>query len=129
VIRYLSAEEVIEIHRQGIETHGGSHGILSLDVVQAATQQPRMAFGGQEFYPTIPLKTAAIGYSLIKNHAFVDGNKRVGFTSMKVFLFLNGLHLRCSADVGERMVLDVIQGRLSREQLGSWIEAESEPNP
>lgn len=127
MIRYLSVDELLLIHRRGIDTHGGGHGVLSLDVVKSAAEQPQMSFGGQELYPTIPLKAAALGFSLIKNLAFVDGNKRVGFTAMTTFLLVNGLHLRCTADEGERMVLEVISGRMSRDQLAAWLEAHSSP--
>jgi death-on-curing protein len=129
VIRYLSVDELLLIHGQGIDRHGGGHGVLSLDAVKSAAQQPQMSFGGQELYPTIPLKAAALGFSLIKNHAFVDGNKRVGFSAMVAFLLVNDLHLRCSADEGERMVLEVISGQMSRDQLATWIEAHSSAIP
>ena len=74
-------------------------------------------------YPSITEKAAALAFSLINNHAFVDGNKRVGFAAMAVFLELNSHKLVCSADDGEATVLAVASGHMDRKQLTNWIES------
>jgi death-on-curing protein len=89
MIRYLVLIEVIELHRQIIEQSGGSLGIRDLGAVESALAQPRMTFGGEELYPTLVDKAAAIGFSLIMNHPFIDGNKRIGHAAMEVFLVMN----------------------------------------
>lgn len=74
-------------------------------------------------YPTLVLKAAALGYSLIMNHPFVDGNKRVGHAAMEVMLVLNGWHLSASVDEQERVVLAVAGGAMSRDEFADWLKA------
>ena len=93
MIRYLTVSEVIELYRQVMEVSGGTVGILSLESLESAVAQPRATFNGNDPYPTIIEKDASLGFSLIMNHAFVDGNKRIGHFAMETFLFLNGHEL------------------------------------
>ncbi len=86
-MRYLTISEVIELYRQVMETSGGTVGILSIEALESALAQPRATFGGKELYPTIIEKAAALGFSLVMNHAFVDGNKRIGIMQWKPFSF------------------------------------------
>lgn len=76
MIRYLTLEEVLELHRLVLELSGGLAGVRDLGGLDSAVAQPQMAFGGRELYPTMPEKAAALGFSLVCNHPFVDGNKR-----------------------------------------------------
>jgi death-on-curing protein len=78
---------------------------------------------GAEAYPTLPAKAAALAFSLIKNHPFVDGNKRVGHAAMATFLFLNGWELEAPIVEAERVILDVASGFLGREALTEWISS------
>lgn len=89
-MRYLTLTEVLEIYHRIIEQSGGSAGISNIGGLESAIAQPRMTFGGEELYPTIVEKASALGFSLIKNHPFIDGNKRIGHAAMEVFLVLNG---------------------------------------
>lgn len=73
-MQYLTVSEVIELYRQVMETSGGTVGILNVEALESAVAQPRATFDGKELYPTIIEKAAALGFSLIMNHAFVDGN-------------------------------------------------------
>jgi death-on-curing protein len=84
-MRYLILSEVFELQRRLIERFGGSVGIHDLGALESALAQPRMTFGGEELYPTIVEKAAALGFSLIQNHPFVDGNKRTGHAAMEIF--------------------------------------------
>lgn len=127
MIRYLTVDNVLFIHKKGIDEYGGSHGILDEGRLDASVAQPQMTFGGNELYPTLPQKAAALGFSLIMNHPFEDGNKRVGYASMKAFLLLNDRDLRCSTEHGEAAVLAVARGDMSREQLAEWVDAHSDP--
>jgi len=81
---FLTLRELIELHRRLIEQSGGSPGIRDLGLLQSAMAQPQMTFGGEDLYPTVVEKASAIGFSLIKNHPFVDGNKRAGHAAMEV---------------------------------------------
>jgi death on curing protein len=120
-MRYLSLAEVLELHRAAIEQTGGAQGLRDLGALEAAVAQPRMTFGGQELYTSLAEKTAALGFSLIKNHPFVDGNKRVGHAAMETFLVLNGYELSASVDEAERLILGVAAGTVAREALVAWL--------
>jgi death-on-curing protein len=88
MIRYLTLAEILDLHYRVIETSGGSHGVLNLGGLDSALAQPQMSFGGQELCPSLAEKGAALGYSLIQNHPFIDGNKRVGHAALETFLVL-----------------------------------------
>lgn len=81
----------------------------------------QMTFGGQELYTTIEAKAAAICFSLVMNHAFVDGNKRIGHAAMETFLVLNGLELVAKVEESEKTILRLAAGELTREELLQWI--------
>ena len=80
-----------------------------------------MTFNEIDLYPTIPDKTAALGFSLIQNHPFVDGNKRIGHASMEVFLVLNGFEISAPAREQELIILNVASGALDRVGLSKWL--------
>jgi len=122
-MRYLTLSEVLELHRHLIQTFGGADGIRDIGGLESAIAQPRMTFGGEELYPTIIEKSVAIGYSIIKNHPFVDGNKRVGHAAMEVFLVLNGHEITAQVDEQEKVILRVASGEISREELEDWLRA------
>jgi len=82
-----------------------------------------MTFGGEELYPTVVDKAGVLGYSVIANHPFVDGNKRTGHAAIEVFLVLNGYELRALVNEQERIVLQVASGELKREGFTDWLRA------
>ena len=120
-MRYLTVSEVIELYRQVMETSGGTVGILSIEFLESAVAQPRVTFDGNELYPTIIEKAAALGFSLVMNHAFVDGNKRIGHYAMETFLVINGYELYTSVDEQESIILQLASGNLSREAFTDRI--------
>ena len=120
-MRYLTVAEVIELYRQVMETSGGTVGILSMEALESAVAQPRVTFGGKDLYPAIIEKAAALGFSLIMNHAFVDGNKRIGHYAMETFLVINGYELNASLDEQEATILRLASGNLSRDAFTNWI--------
>lgn len=120
---YLTLNEVLELHSRLIQTSGGMNGIRDVGGIESAIAQPRMTFGGEELYPTIVEKTVALGYSIVKNHPFVDGNKRTGHAAMEVFLVLNGYEISAKLGEQEKIILQVTSGEMSREDLESWIQA------
>jgi len=121
-MQYLTVSEVIELYRQVMETSGGTVGILSIECLESAVAQPRATFGGNELYPTIIEKAVALGFSLIMNHAFVDGNKRIGHYAMETFLVINGYELDASADEQESIILQLASGNLSRDTFTNWAK-------
>lgn len=109
-MRYLTVGEVMEIYSRVMKQSGGSVGILDLGSLESAVAQPRMTFNGEELYPTIVEKASALGFSLIQNHPFVDGNKRAGHAAMESFLMFNGYEISASVDEQVKIVLGVASG-------------------
>ena len=89
-MRYLTLAEVLDLHHRVIEMSGGGDGVRDLAGVESAVAQPQMTFAGDELYPTIESKATALCFSLVMNHPFVDGNKRIGHAAMETFLVMNG---------------------------------------
>jgi death on curing protein len=121
-MRYLTFEEIMSLHAKLIAQSGGSAGLRDRGALESAVAQPEMSFGGEDLYPTIAEKAAALGHSLIQNHCFVDGNKRVGHASMEVFLVLNGYEIEASIDEQEQIVLSVASGLMDRAALSEWLK-------
>jgi death-on-curing protein len=96
-------------------------GIRDLGGIESALAQPAMTFAGAELYPTVAAKATAICFSLVMNHPFVDGNKRVGHAAMEIFLLLNGFELHAPVDEAEQLILRLAAGELPREELLAWI--------
>ena len=120
-MRYLSLQEVISLHSLLIAQSGGSSGLRDQGALESAVAQPEASFGGKELYPNLASKAAALGHSLIQNHPFVDGNKRVGHAAMEVFLLLNGHESEASVDEQETITIGVASGNVSRAVLSEWI--------
>jgi death-on-curing protein len=127
VTRYLSLAEVLKLHDAIISETGGSHGLRDLGLLESAVGQPQQTFGGDDLYPSLVAKASALGFSLIKNHPFVDGNKRIGHAAMEAMLMLNGFELSASVDESEAEVLAVAAGDRTREQLEAWLESRLVP--
>lgn len=109
-MRYLTLIEVLELHRRIIEQSGGASGIRDISLLESAIAQPRMTFGGEELYLSLFEKSAALGFSILMNHPFVDGNKRTGHAAAETFLILNGMEINASVDEQERIVLAIASG-------------------
>lgn len=122
-MRYITIGEMLELYARIMEQSGGVVGIHNLSALESALIQPRMTFGGEELYPTIVEKASALGYSMIKNHPFIDGNKRAGHAAMEVFLVLNGFEISASIDEQEKVILQVASGELGRDELTDWLRA------
>jgi death-on-curing protein len=128
-MRYLTLAEVLDLHRRVMEQSGGADGVRDLGGVESAIAQPQMTFGGEELYPSIESKATALCFSLVMNHPFVDGNKRIGHAAMETFLVLNGFELAAHVDDAERIILALAAGDLSREELLTWITAHTQRLP
>jgi death-on-curing protein len=126
-MRYLALAEVVDLHRRLLEATGGAAGIRDLGALESALAQPKMTLAGSELYPTLAEKAAALCFSLVGNHPFVDGNKRVGHAAMETFLVLNGAEIDASLDEQERVMLDLAAGRADRSQLADWLRQHLKP--
>jgi death-on-curing protein len=120
-MRYLTVGEALEIYDRVMRQSGGSMGILDLGSLESAVAQPRMTFNGKELYPTIVEKASALGYSLIQNYPFVDGNKRTGHAAMETFLVLNGYEISADENEQEEIILGVASGKLTRSTFTEWL--------
>jgi len=126
-MRYLTLPEVLELHRRVIELTGGADGVRDLAGVESAVVQPQMTFDGDELYPSLIDKAAALCFSLVMNHPFVDGNKRIGHAVMETFLILNGHELNADVDDAESLFLKLAGGDVERNELVGWITANASP--
>jgi len=126
-MRYLTLSEVLELHRRVIEQSGGAAGIRDLAGVEFAVVQPQRAFGSDELYPTLIDIAAALCCSLVMNHPFVDGNKRIGHAAIETFLVLKGQMLNADIDGAESLFLNLAAGSVEREQLVAWITSNIVP--
>jgi death on curing protein len=120
-MRYLTVGEILEIYSRVIEQSGGGVGILDLGALESAVAQPRMTFNSEELYPTIVEKASALGFSLIQNHPFIDGNKRAGHAAMETFLLLNGYEISANVDEQTEIVLGVASGKINRDTFTEWL--------
>ncbi len=122
MIRFLSLVEILDLHHQIIQQSGGAMGIRDLGALESAVAQPRMTFGGEDLYPTIVDKASALGFSIVMNHPFIDGNKRTGHAAMEIFLVLNELEINASTDEQERVILALASGELDRDAFTKWLQ-------
>jgi death-on-curing protein len=120
-MRLITLKEALELHRRIIEQTGGLAGVRDFGMIESALAQPLMTFDGEDLYPTIVDKAAALGFSLIKNHPFIDGNKRIGHAALEIFLVLNGYEIDAHIDEQEQVILQVASGEMKRETFTEWL--------
>ena len=117
----LTVEEIISIHEKLVEATGGSNGLRDKGLLESAVYSAEASFGDVEMYPTIEEKAARLAYSLISNHAFVDGNKRIGVFVMLMTLKLNHIKLVYTQDELSGLGLDTASGKAEYEDILAWI--------
>jgi death-on-curing protein len=127
MIRYLTIEEVTDLHAKVLQQSGGMPGVRDPNALDSAVAQPMMAFGGQDLYPALHDKAAALAFCLVMNHPFVDGNKRVGHAAMETFLVLNSHELSAPTDEQEKVMLELAAGQLSRPDFAEWARVHVVP--
>lgn len=124
-MNYLTIEEVYAIHQTMIAVGGGRGDIHNLTLLHSAVERPKAIFGRQELYPSIWLKAAALLHSLVKNHAFDDGNKRTAYYGTKRFLFSNGYILKASKQTVVHCIVNVDVKNLSLAEISRWFISHS----
>lgn len=117
----LDKEQILRIHASLIETTGGSDGIRDEGMLDLALNNPFQSFGGKELYPSIQSKAARLCFGLVKNHAMIDGNKRLGAHVMLVFLALNGYELSYSQKELSGVILALASGDIGEKEILQWI--------
>ena len=118
----MSVEKVKLLHQLMAEETGGSVGVRDEGLLDSAIQSIYQTFGGKELYPTKEEKGARLGYSLISNHSFLDGNKRIGMHVMLTFLEVNGIRLECTNEDIVKAGLGVASGEMDYEDLLTWVK-------
>ena len=126
-VKYLTAEEVENLHEQIILRYGGVFGMISRDLLESACARPKAAVGEQELYPTLVEKAAALMHSLIVNHPFVDGNKRTAFLATQEFLRLNGHQIVADDEEILELTLSIAKGQLSFPEVVQWMGKHVQP--
>lgn len=117
----LTREQILMLHAQLIEATGGCNGIRDEGLLDSAIESPFNSFGGEELYPSIHAKAARLCYGIVKNHAMIDGNKRIGAHAMLVFLAVNGYELRYTQKELSDLILDVADGKKGYDDILQWI--------
>jgi len=117
----FSKEKVLLLHKLIAEETGGSIGLRDEGLLESALEAAFSTFGGVELYPTKEEKGARLGYNLISNHAFVDGNKRIGMYVMLTFLEVNGIHMDCTNEDVATVGLAVAAGEMGYDSLLKWV--------
>lgn len=120
-MKTLSKNQVTALHSALIREFGGIDGIRDEGLLESALAAPFQTFGGEPVYPSLQAKAAQLGFGLIRNHPFVDGNKRIGAHTMLVFLVVNGIELRYEQQELIDIVLSVAAGQIDRQGLLQWI--------
>ena len=118
---FFEYEQVVKIHRSLIEKTGGMDGIRDAQLLDSALKTPFQTFGGNNLYPDILDKASQLCYSLIENHPFIDGNKRIGVHLMLLFLKLNNIEVNYSQQELIDFGLDIASGKMSKNDIKEWI--------
>jgi death-on-curing protein len=128
MIHYLTPEQVLFLHSRLISTIGGGHGVRDIGMLLSALGRTQATFDGKELYPDIMLKAAALIDSLVRNHPFVDGNKRTAITASALFLRLNGYLLQVENREMVLFALACAQSQLSLVEIAEWFRKYSKKN-
>ncbi|MEF2920106.1 MAG: type II toxin-antitoxin system death-on-curing family toxin [Acutalibacteraceae bacterium] len=117
----FTQEQILMLHSELISATGGTDGVRDFSLLSSALNAPFQQFDNTDLFPTVQQKAARLGYGLIKKHAFIYGNKRIGVHVMLIFLEINGISLKYTQKELYTMVLDVASGILNTEEITKWI--------
>jgi len=127
-IIFLTLDDVLQIHELMISRFGGSHGMRDQTLLESALQQPQSGFGGRYLHNDIYEMAAAYIYHIIKNHPFIDGNKRTGIFSTINFLELNGCDLDLSQEQFYQLAIDVATSKMDKQQIAQFFRDNNQAN-
>lgn len=122
---FLAPEQVLSIHREQLALFGGAAGVRDQGLVEAALAMPQAGFGGEFAHEDVPAMAAAYLFHIVKNHPFVDGNKRVGAAAALIFLALNGFESKMTNKEVVVLTLGVAEGKLSKKDAASFLRRKS----
>ena len=124
-LHLIPTEVVLTIHTDLLQRYGGETGLRDAGLLESALAQPMMTFGGKFVHKTLFDKASAYGFHVCKNHPFVDGNKRVAFVLMDIFLQKNGWEIVAHEEVAYSMMIDLASGKMTKSQLTTWLKEHS----
>ena len=124
-VRFLPEELVLIIHSDLLQRYGGKAGIRDIALLQSALAQPKATFGRRFVHKSVFEKAAAYGFHVCRNHPFIDGNKRVAFVLMDLFLQRNGWEIVANEEDAYSMMIGLSSGRVSKAELSSWLKNHS----
>ncbi len=122
-MKMLTKEQILLLHQDLIDAFGGESGLRDSSLLESALGAPFQTFEGEMLYPTLQAQAARLGYGLVENHPFVDGNKRIGAHAMLIFLALNGVELEYSQQELIDVILSVAAGKIDFEEFLDWVKA------
>jgi len=124
-VHFIPQEVVLIIHTDLLQRYGGEPGLRDAGLLDSALAQPKITVGGKYAHKSIFDKAAAYGFHICKNHPFVDGNKRVAFVLMDIFLQKNGWAVASTEEEAYRTMMDLASGKLTKSQLSNWLKEHS----
>jgi len=122
-MRYLKLDHLLFAYKKVMKQSGGSSGLRDKGALESCLAQPKATFDGVELYPTLEDKASVLIFSIVKNHPFIDGNKRAGQIAMEKFLELNGFEIDSTVNEQEQVILKLTSGVMSREELTEWLKS------
>lgn len=123
--KFVPIDIILAFHEDLLRRYGGSGGVRDRNLLESAIGQPKATFAGKHLHRTLFDKAAAYGFHLARNHPFVDGNKRIAFVVMDIFLSRNGWDLVASEEEAYAMMMELAQGRLAKSALSEWLKKRS----
>jgi death on curing protein len=119
---FLDVDDVLEIHAMQLEVHGGGTGLRDRGLLESAVAQPQMSFGGELAHQGLFAMAAAYLFHIVKNHPFVDGNKRTGLLAAIVFLDVNGIGIEHASEALYELAMGVAEGRIDKAAVAVELE-------
>ena len=124
-IIFIEIENILDIHQEQLELYGGTPGLRSRELLESSDAVPAAGFGNTYFHDNIYLMAAAYLFHIVRNHPFVDGNKRTGAVAAFVFLQINGIDLQADEHEFERLVLETAEGKADKEKIAAFFRLNS----
>lgn len=124
-MRIISLRQVLLLHEYMVRKYGGLSGVRDLNMLKSAVHRPFATFAGQDLYQDIYLKSGALIQSIVKNHPFLDGNKRTAFSATYIFLKESGILISTSQNTVVSLMVDVANKNLSVDEISSWLKKHS----
>lgn len=117
----INYDQAIGIHRLLVERFGGLGGIRDKGALKSALSRPYQTFNQKELYPNIVDKAASLVESIVRNHPFIDGNKRTGYVLMRLLLMIEGKDIKASQDEKFNLIINIANGTYEFEEIKQWI--------